>query len=232
MWRPDALHSVPFEVGEAPVTRTCIDCGVGISRFSKTGRCHPCASRAPEARARKGKLSPEQRERRAAAARALSADPAIIAKRAAKAKETYRRPEVKARHRAACLAAQERMDPEVRERQRASGRAHGAANLASTRSPESRARAGAAIRRTRMAWCPEAYWPLADRLKRAGIRLDERKRMIAEQIAVDERARLAAMTPFERQLARVAAGAKLVEVTPLRRSDPDYTLGGVSSSYL
>jgi hypothetical protein len=37
---------------------------------------------------------------------------------------------------------------------------------------------------------------------------------------------------FEEQLAAVRAGAHLVEVRPLRRPDPDMTLGGVPSGLL
>ncbi|MEH3121111.1 MAG: hypothetical protein PGN16_03880 [Sphingomonas phyllosphaerae] len=214
------------------MTRSCTSCGKSITRKSKKGLCHGCSCADPAVRAKKGQLSPEQRARRAAAARALSADPAIVAKRSAKGKETFQRPEVRERHYAACMAAQERMDPAVRERQREAGRAFGKFNLAHTRTAEARAKSGAATRRTRMAWCPEAYWPLNAKLARDGIRLDDRKRMIAEQVAADERAKDAALTPFERQLARVAAGAKLIEVRPIRRIEPDMTLGGVASSYL
>jgi len=37
---------------------------------------------------------------------------------------------------------------------------------------------------------------------------------------------------FEDKLARVAAGARLITVRPLRKADPDYTLGGVASASL
>ncbi len=37
---------------------------------------------------------------------------------------------------------------------------------------------------------------------------------------------------FEEQLAAVRAGAPLVEVRPMRRPDPEGTLGGVGSSML
>lgn len=214
------------------MTRSCTGCGKSITRKSKKGLCHGCSCADPAVRAKKGQLSPEQRARRAAAARALSADPAIVAKRSAKGKETFQRPEVRERHHAACMAAQERMDPAVRERQREAGRNFGKHNLAQTLTPECRKRVGEAIRRARLAWCPEQHWPLNEKLKRTGVRLAERKVMIAEMIAAQERNRLAAMTPFERQLERVAAGAKLIEVRPIRRSEPTMTLGGVPSGLL
>ncbi len=37
---------------------------------------------------------------------------------------------------------------------------------------------------------------------------------------------------FDQQLARVAAGARLVAVPQFRRPDPDFTLGGVASASL
>lgn len=60
----------------------------------------------------------------------------------------------------------------------------------------------------------------------------------AEQVtraAEEERRRKAeAARPrsFEEQLARVAAGARLVARTPLRRADPNFTLGGVATGAL
>lgn len=36
----------------------------------------------------------------------------------------------------------------------------------------------------------------------------------------------------EERMARVAAGARLITVRPLRKPDPDYTLGGVSAGSL
>ncbi len=39
----------------------------------------------------------------------------------------------------------------------------------------------------------------------------------------------AQMTPFERAMERIRNGANIIEVRPIRRPDPTYTLGGVSS---
>ena len=55
------------------------------------------------------------------------------------------------------------------------------------------------------------------------------RRMIEEQIASDTRASEAALTPFERQLAKVAAGAPLVQVRPLPSRGYAMTLGGVAT---
>lgn len=73
----------------------------------------------------------------------------------------------------------------------------------------------------KLAWCPPG-------------RLNE-YRSFAKALGAAEARRIieADMTPFERQLARVRGGAKLVEVRPLRRlAEPSVTLGGVPSSYL
>lgn len=48
------------------------------------------------------------------------------------------------------------------------------------------------------------------------------------QAVEDEAARLAAMTPFERQLERVRNGARLIEVRPLPSRQYDYSLAGAS----
>ena len=213
------------------MSRVCNTCPATISRKSRTGRCHSCACNHPDVRRRKGQLTPEQRARRAEHARSLSRDPAIVAKRAAAAKVTHTDPEVKARHRAACAkgAASRMADPAKLERLREIGLTYGAPNLAAANTPEARARAGANIRTAHLAWCPQDYWPMNATLKANGYRLAERKAMIAEEIARRERRRIAALSPFERQQERLAAGAKLITVQPLRRPEPTMTLGGVSS---
>ncbi len=73
-----------------------------------------------------------------------------------------------------------------------------------------------AQQKAKLAWCPPA-------------RLDEYRRAAKSMGAAEARRIIEAdMTPFERQMARVAAGAKLIEVRPLRRAEHAYTLGGVS----
>jgi hypothetical protein len=76
-------------------------------------------------------------------------------------------------------------------------------------------------------WCPaDRYDDLLVMSKKVG--RAEAERMMREDLAAKKRAADEAMTPFERQMARVAAGAKLVEVRPLRKAAPDFTLGGVA----
>jgi hypothetical protein len=76
-------------------------------------------------------------------------------------------------------------------------------------------------------WCPaDRYDELLAMSKKVG--RAEAERMMREDIEARERARWNAMTPFERQMERVAAGAQLIEVRPMRRADHDFTLGGVA----
>jgi hypothetical protein len=77
---------------------------------------------------------------------------------------------------------------------------------------------------------PEGYWDEYQRLRK-NVRLGavEARRIVCAQAASDERQRLAALSPHERQMERVRNGAKLVEKPDFRTAAPGYTLGGVSS---
>ncbi len=108
-----------------------------------------------------------------------------------------------------------------------------------TATPDLMKRANASRTRTALAWCPQAYRDLNAALIRKGVRLAERKVMVADAIAADERratvaeaARIDAMTPFERDMARIAAGAQLVAAPDLRTAGPAFTLGGIASGML
>jgi hypothetical protein len=85
--------------------------------------------------------------------------------------------------------------------------------------------------REKLAWCPPQYAGLNTELRRKRIPAAERRRVIADQAAADERARLAAMTPFERQMDRVRQGAGITECVPMP-SRQYGTLGGVSGGML
>lgn len=191
------------------MTRTCLDCPKPISRDSK-GRCRRCAIRA------------------------VCADPELIARRNEKTRQTRLDPVVHARHAEACRAGKRRQlaDPAEREKLRQAGHRTGKKNFWRHGDPEMQSGAREAIRRALLAWCPEAYWPLNADLKRRHFTLPERQRIVGEQRTRDEQDRLAAMTPFERQLERVRNGAQLIEVRPMRSADPAFTLGGVSSGML
>jgi hypothetical protein len=76
-------------------------------------------------------------------------------------------------------------------------------------------------------------------LHRQGYPVGERKQMVATQMLADaqraeaaEAARVASISPFERQMERVRNGARLIEKPVFRRADPSYTLGGVSAGML
>ena len=84
--------------------------------------------------------------------------------------------------------------------------------------------------RRRTHWVPAGYEQLNFKLRRKRIPLDERQSIIRAQAASDERDRLAAMTPFERQLERVRNGARLVAKPDTRPTGPSMTLGGVTAS--
>ena len=158
-------------------------CGKQISPRTKSGKCAKCAAADPAVRAKKGKLPPEQRARRAEQARRLSADPAIVEKRSAATAATMSQAKAKAAHAEACARSKhERMkDPEFREKLVQAGREVGSKNIWKASTPEARAKAREAIRRAHLAWCPEEHWELNQKLKRAGYRLEERKQIIAAE---------------------------------------------------
>ena len=72
-------------------------------------------------------------------------------------------------------------------------------------------------------------------LRAAGGDVDEAKRMTLSALAAAQPApapRRSGPLSFEEQMARVAGGAALVEVIPLRRPDPAFTAGGVATGLL
>lgn len=213
--------------------RTCA-CGTAISARSRTGRCGRCAARDPEVIARKAKRTPEQRERMAASARAMTADPEIVAKRTARMIATMRDPAARQRHAEGCRSGKRRQlsNPAEARRMQEAGMALAAHNATAPDRNEVHARSKETLRRRKLAWCLEAYWPLNSELKARGIKLEDRKRMIADQVKADDRVRLAALSPFQRQMERVAAGAQLTTKFTPRRADHDFTLGGVSGGML
>lgn len=193
------------------MTRTCSDCPAPITRQSKTGRCRQCSLAHINA-------SSEIRARQRSAVRAYALQPEV--RRACAA-------------RLAAHAAN--MSDEERIRRREQGQ-HIAATVLQTdrvralsNSPAAKAKAGAARTNTVLAWCPPAYrdqyrtLTVSQRLPAA-----EARRLIEEQIATDR----ARMTPFERDMARLAAGAQLVSAPDFRTAGPAFTLGGIASGML
>lgn len=225
--------------------RTCIDCGATVSRQS-TGRCRSCARRVLN-------TDPEIKARRHAALVALAADEQVRAKRrASMAAYMQNMPEAERERRREWgkrLIATVLHTPEVRARtnspeaRRVAGAKRSATVLAWC-PPEWRAkykdltskgkRAGEAKRivldliagkpepikyrqqKMKLAWCPDQRLEEYRKLQKA-VGAAEARRMIEED-----------MTPFERQLARVRAGAAVVPKFSARRADHDFTLGGIA----
>lgn len=187
-------------------------CGKAISPKTKSGRCAKCAAADPAVRAKKGKLTPEQREERARRARLLSADPAVVAKRTAAMAITVADPEHRRRHAQACHEAKvERMkDPAFRAKLVEAGKRVGALNFWHACTPEARAKAREEIKRAHLAWCPEEHWELNASLKAKGFRLAERKAIILADVEgtpeharrLIENAALASRMKHERELAQ------------------------------
>jgi hypothetical protein len=161
-------------------------------RAKTPGRhCVPCTQSSPEVRERKSagvrrvmEERPSFRERKSAQARSLSANPEVLRRRSQRMKEQHSRPEVKARHREACLAAAKaRRDDPVRM---AASREHGKQlaqyNREHNQSPEAKAKRAHGIRAYQMAWCPESHWDFNRELKRKGFPLAERKRIILTEV--------------------------------------------------
>ncbi len=184
------------------MTRTCSDCPSPVTKASKTGRCRPCA------------------------AKANHRDPAFRARLEAGARANAARPEHRAKMKAAARRkhAERAGDPAWEAYKRASGKrlraqfdaspAAQAANLAK------RALVGEKNRMRRLGWLP-------DRLRRQYESL-RTNRGAAEA----KRIVMAELTPFERQMARIFAGAQLVAAPDFRTGGPEYTLGGISSGML
>lgn len=116
--------------------------------------------------------------------------------------------------------------PERRARQAEIARRTTAKHPYRPPSPEGRERITASVKRwhrERFAWIPEDLRPLYHRLvrnRKKEAAVAEIKRLIAE--------REAQMTPFERQMAKVRAGAGIVEIRPLRKVEHTRSLTGCS----
>ena len=85
----------------------------------------------------------------------------------------------------------------------------------------------AAMREQRLAWCPaERRGEFAKLSRKLGVA--EAMRVILEDIATQKRRRLAAMTPFERQMDALARGATLTTKPVMRKADHAFSLTGSS----
>ena len=198
---------------------TCSECPNPIGKASKSGRCKTCAMKLLHS-------DPAYTERRNKATAEANRLPEARAKRKATMKNRYKDPAARKKMSDACRAAFH-ADPVKAEARRELAaeslrKFHAAGEFDwSTWHRERRAQA--------FAWLPaelvEDYKAL--RLK---VGAPEARRMIADQIASAERARRAALSPFERDMERLRNGAGLVAAPDLRRADHDFTLGGIASA--
>lgn len=121
-------------------------------------------------------------------ARALSADPAVLAKRSASVSRVMRDPAYRRRIGAAISAAWARrlQDPEKRAAAAEMGRR--------LQTPENRIKGDRARSQALMGWCPAGYRDEYFRLIRLGFRAAEARRIVKDQVRA-ERARKEAATP-------------------------------------
>lgn len=162
--------------------RTCAQCPAPITRQSKTGLCRSCVSK-------RAWSDQNARERRIAAARAACSTPEALARRAAVTREWM---------------AARRDDPAWQAHMIESARHMRSFVTEATfdKIRATRAEATARMVAAKMAWCPPQYRAYDDKLRAERFTLAERKVLVADLAALDERRRLAALTPFERQLER------------------------------
>jgi len=159
--------------------RKCDQCPTMIRRDNKSGLCVKCVKksdsfrRAASGAAHRRYEDPEERKRTGEGVRrANQADPTIRVRKSAIMKEIAADPEWKARNAEQC---RERRLWET--------------GLAA-RTPESFVRQGQTFSRRHGigSWCPLEYVEQARELRRAGVSVEETKRMIAEQQEADLRA--------------------------------------------
>jgi len=131
--------------------------------------------------------------------------------------------------------AERRDDPQWKAYKVASGRRlradYNASEAGQAANRAKRASVGQKARERMLAWCPadrrDEYTKLREK-----IGAPEARRMMEADIALRESARLAAMTPFERQMERVKNGARVVDKPVFRKADHDFTLGGVATGLI
>ena len=193
------------------MTRVCSHCPAKLGAKNTSGRCRRCISRHN------------------------AADPAWRAKQRAGVRAKFADPQHRAAHAARLSDRNRNLSGETLERRREHGRRCAQQNLQSpemrarTADPAMKAENGRKRTDTVLAWCPPEYRDRYRHLKATKrMRAAEARALIEDEIASDERKRLAALSQFERQMERIRNGAKLIEVHPMRRADPTMTLGGVA----
>lgn len=184
--------------------RSCSTCAAPITHQSKSGLCRPCALI-------KSRADPEWQRRRIEGLRNKAKDPSYRARLAESLHRWHR---------------ENADDPEYQARQRENGRklkATGLGNAAQRRGSPGRVRVGRLLSDQRLGWCPREYRPLYQEYRRKrGWGAERARQYVEARIAAD----LLNMTAFERAMAKVKAGAGIVEVQPLRQAERAYSLTG------
>jgi hypothetical protein len=195
------------------MSRTCLDCPKAICAANKGGRCKACtlehARRDPEVQTRRlENLRAVQRtsEHRAKISRGKKASEAMHAD-----------------------------DPARQERHRRQGQRLRAQFEATPGAEDKRKAALSAAMKIRaekmLGWCPVEHRGKYRKLRKT-YGAPEAKRRVLHALAVAEALRIASLTPLQRQIERIQAGARLVEKPSFRRPDHAFTLGGVASGML
>lgn len=159
--------------GSMPVEEfatNCIDCGVGLCKINRSGRCKLCFNQAMW-------KDPQFRQNRLVGIRRKFAEPEYAEKMSKKARR---------------LAQLMAIDPEIQARKRELGKIAYQKNLAP---PEVRARAIAAVRRAgpthtelRLGWCPQEFRERYSRLVNSKKMKAADARAIIEQEIADQQA--------------------------------------------
>lgn len=157
--------------------------------------------------------------------KALRADPDHEVKRIAKFRTRFEDPEFRAKYTGA--SAQRLAAWRACEENKGYLHPNSRANLAMAHTPEFTEKRVRAVRVAFMGWCPEERWAEYRKLARS-VGAPEARRMILADIAAKERDRLAKLSPFERDMERIAKGAGIVEKFTPQRADHAFSIVGSS----
>jgi hypothetical protein len=204
----------------------CTDCTAPLGKLNKSGFCRSCGSKRRYA-------DPVYKAQWQAKLTAKMEDPEFRAVRSQMMKDRYADPE--ARRKVSEAKKQSfRDNPEMAQahRERA-GQNFSQWHKDTDRDWSTWAKDQAAQRLARQfAWCPDDRREEYRRLVKGGMRAAEARGIIERDMAVQERRRLRELSPFERQMALLNSGSKLVEIHRKSKAEPAFTLGGVATGSL
>jgi hypothetical protein len=156
----------------------------------------------------------------------MRADPAMEARRVAAFRDRMANdPEFRAKHNAA--SAERLTKWRATEAGASFTNANSLANLERANTPENTAKRIHAIRSHKLGWCPEERWDEYRKLAR-NMPAAEARRIIEADLAAKEAARFKALSPFERDMERIAKGARIVEQFTPRKADHGFSIVGSS----